>query len=250
MELLENQGFTNKTFRNKEKNTFIKQKFYDSFNHKIDYKILNVFKFSPKVIEDNKDILETEWIEGKTLGPNDKTKERLEKIGKMLITIHNSKLPFPKQNDLSRCFKTYLAKIKKLNKKVPTVSKYYKKINLFLKNIDTSAPCHNDLWLFNMIEDKNKNIFLVDWEYASMGDVHFDLAYFIESSELTKEEEKMFLKAYGDDYEEKYLLIHKILVNALIVLWVNKHAVNPFSDTLYNNKIEKYMKEYLEKYKN
>ena len=58
--LLENQGFTNKTFRNKEKNTFIKQKFYDSFNHKIDYKILNVFKFSPKVIEDNKDILETE----------------------------------------------------------------------------------------------------------------------------------------------------------------------------------------------
>lgn len=101
-----------------------------------------------------------------------------------------------------------------------------------------------------MIEDKNKNIFLVDWEYASMGDVHFDLAYFIESSELTKEEEKMFLKAYGDDYEEKYLLIHKILVNAFIVLWVNKHAVNPFSDTLYNNKIEKYMKEYLEKYKN
>ena len=38
-----------------------------------------------------------------------------------------------------------------------------------------------------------------------MGDVHFDLAYFIESSELTKEEEKIFLKAYGDDYEEKYL---------------------------------------------
>ncbi|SYV90622.1 Uncharacterised protein, partial [Metamycoplasma alkalescens] len=52
-----------------------------------------------------------------------------------------------------------------------------------------------------------------------MGDVHFDLAYFIESSNLNAEQEKIFLDAYGDDFEQKYLLVHKILVNALIVLW-------------------------------
>jgi protein licA homolog len=51
-----------------------------------------------------------------------------------------------------------------------------------------------------------------------MGDVHFDLAYFIESSNLTKDQEKVFFEAYGDDYEPKYLLIHRIIVNALIVL--------------------------------
>jgi protein licA homolog len=51
-----------------------------------------------------------------------------------------------------------------------------------------------------------------------MGDVHFDLAYFIESSDLNKEQEEIFLTSYGNDYEEKYLLAHKIIVNALIVL--------------------------------
>ncbi|CRH45560.1 Uncharacterised protein [Chlamydia trachomatis] len=51
-----------------------------------------------------------------------------------------------------------------------------------------------------------------------MGDVHFDLAYFIESSNLNKEQERIFLEAYGDDFEPKYLLAHKVIVNALIAL--------------------------------
>ena len=74
------------------------------------------------------------------------------------------------------------------------------------------------------------------------------LAYFIESSNLTKDQEKVFFEAYGDDYEPKYLLIHRIIVNALIVLWINSHEINPFSDEIYNKRVEKYMQEYLSKY--
>lgn len=247
MELIENQGYTNKTYHDKSRNLFVKVKSYDPFNHKIDYKILNTLDFSPKVVFDDAQKLETEWIDGLELNPNNLTNEQLKIIGKELITLHNSKLKFPKQNQIARRFKIYLQKISSLNKKVPIIDRYYNKLNTFLKNIDTSAPCHNDLWLFNMIF-KNNIVYITDWEYASMGDVHFDLAYFIESSNLTKDQEKVFFEAYGDDYEPKYLLIHRIIVNALIVLWINSHEINPFSDEIYNERVEKYMQEYLSKY--
>lgn len=247
MELIENQGYTNKTYHDKSRNLFVKVKSYDPFNHKIDYKILNTLDFSPKVVFDDAQKLETEWIDGLELNPNNLTNEQLKIIGKELITLHNSKLKFPKQNQIARRFKIYLQKISSLNKKVPIIDRYYNKLNTFLKNIDTSAPCHNDLWLFNMIF-KNNIVYITDWEYASMGDVHFDLAYFIESSNLTKDQEEVFFEAYGDDYEPKYLLIHRIIVNALIVLWINSHEINPFSDEIYNKHVEKYMQEYLSKY--
>lgn len=247
MELIENQGYTNKTYHDKSRNLFVKVKSYDPFNHKIDYKILNTLDFSPKVVFDGAQKLETEWIDGLELNPNNLTNEQLKIIGKELITLHNSKLKFPKQNQIARRFKIYLQKISSLNKKVPIIDRYYNKLNTFLKNIDTSAPCHNDLWLFNMIF-KNNIVYITDWEYASMGDVHFDLAYFIESSNLTKDQEEVFFEAYGDDYEPKYLLIHRIIVNALIVLWINSHEINPFSDEIYNKRVEKYMQEYLSKY--
>ena len=247
MELIENQGYTNKTYHDKSRNLFVKVKSYDPFNHKIDYKILNTLDFSPKVVFDDAQKLEIEWIDGLELNPNNLTNEQLKIIGKELITLHNSKLKFPKQNQIARRFKIYLQKISSLNKKVPIIDRYYNKLNTFLKNIDTSAPCHNDLWLFNMIF-KNNIVYITDWEYASMGDVHFDLAYFIESSNLTKDQEEVFFEAYGDDYEPKYLLIHRIIVNALIVLWINSHEINPFSDEIYNKRVEKYMQEYLSKY--
>lgn len=247
MELIENQGYTNKTYHDKSRNLFVKVKSYDPFNHKIDYKILNTLDFSPKVVFDDAQKLETEWIDGLELNPNNLTNEQLKIIGKELITLHNSKLKFPKQNQIARRFKIYFQKISSLNKKVPIIDRYYNKLNTFLKNIDTSAPCHNDLWLFNMIF-KNNIVYITDWEYASMGDVHFDLAYFIESSNLTKDQEEVFFEAYGDDYEPKYLLIHRIIVNALIVLWINSHEINPFSDEIYNKRVEKYMQEYLSKY--
>ncbi|MBN0919659.1 phosphotransferase [[Mycoplasma] gypis] len=234
--LIPNQGFTNKTFFDDEKNYFIKEKRYDEFNHKIDYKILNKFTFSPKVYEDNEKELVTEFIKGKQPALD---KSTLVKIGKQLIEIHNSRLNFP-ANNLARRFKVYRQMVKENGRKIEVLDKYFKKINLFLKNIDNSAPCHNDLWLFNFIEDENKNIFIADWEYASMGDVHFDLAYFIESQNLTPEQEQWLYEGYGDDFEPYYVFIHKILVNALIILWINKHPVKPFDDSLYINRVQAY----------
>jgi thiamine kinase-like enzyme len=56
-------------------------------------------------------------------------------------------------------------------------------------------PCHNDLLNANFIED-GASIRIVDWEYAGMGDVFFDLANFSINHEFGEEENGALLEAY------------------------------------------------------
>jgi thiamine kinase-like enzyme len=56
-------------------------------------------------------------------------------------------------------------------------------------------PCHNDLLNANFIDD-GRRIRIVDWEYAGMGDIFFDLANFAVNHELTEDEERDLLSAY------------------------------------------------------
>jgi thiamine kinase-like enzyme len=57
------------------------------------------------------------------------------------------------------------------------------------------CPCHNDLLNANFIDD-GKRIWLVDWEYAGLGDVFFDLANFSVNHELEDGENRTLLEAY------------------------------------------------------
>lgn len=56
-------------------------------------------------------------------------------------------------------------------------------------------PCHNDLLNANFIDD-GRRVRIVDWEYAGMGDVFFDLANFSINHGLGREERRTLLAAY------------------------------------------------------
>jgi len=56
-------------------------------------------------------------------------------------------------------------------------------------------PCHNDLLNANFIDDGSR-IRIVDWEYAGMGDVFFDLANFSINHELEVDGREELLAAY------------------------------------------------------
>jgi thiamine kinase-like enzyme len=56
-------------------------------------------------------------------------------------------------------------------------------------------PCHNDLWEPNLIDDGTL-IWILDWEYAGMGDVYFDLANFAMHNTLTDTQDEVLLGAY------------------------------------------------------
>lgn len=56
-------------------------------------------------------------------------------------------------------------------------------------------PCHNDLWEPNLIDDGTL-IRIVDWEYAGMGDVYFDLANFAMHHDLSDPQDEGLLRSH------------------------------------------------------
>jgi len=62
-------------------------------------------------------------------------------------------------------------------------------------------PCHNDLLNANFIVD-GERLWLVDWEYAGMGDPFFDLANFAVNHDLSEQGESELLAAYSGKVSE------------------------------------------------
>jgi thiamine kinase-like enzyme len=58
-----------------------------------------------------------------------------------------------------------------------------------------ARPCHNDLWPSNLIDDGH-TIRIIDWEYAGMGDVYFDLANFAIHNTFGDAEDEALLRTY------------------------------------------------------
>jgi thiamine kinase-like enzyme len=66
-------------------------------------------------------------------------------------------------------------------------------------------PCHNDLLAANFIHD-GERVWIVDWEYAGMGDPAFDLANYAVNNGLDEDGDRALLEAYGaGDYETHVL---------------------------------------------
>jgi thiamine kinase-like enzyme len=56
-------------------------------------------------------------------------------------------------------------------------------------------PCHNDLLTANFLDD-GERLWIVDWEYAAMGDPLFDLGNFAAHHQLSDAAEQTLLRAY------------------------------------------------------
>ncbi len=69
-----------------------------------------------------------------------------------------------------------------------------------------TALCHNDLLAANFIAASDRT-WIVDWEYAGMGDPAFDLANFAVSHGLDEEGDGELLRAYGSREIEVHVLM-------------------------------------------
>jgi thiamine kinase-like enzyme len=67
-------------------------------------------------------------------------------------------------------------------------------------------PCHNDLLNANFIAGGGR-LWIVDWEYAGMGDPVFDLANFAVNHELDEGGGRKLLAAYGSDEHDALVLM-------------------------------------------
>ena len=85
----------------------------------------------------------------------------------------------------------------------------------------TLRPCHNDLLNGNFIDDGTR-IRILDWEYAGMGDIFFDLGNFAVQHEFNDEQDEILLRAYfGEvtDSQRAHLKLMKIMSDLREAMW-------------------------------
>ena len=78
---------------------------------------------------------------------------------------------------------------------LPQVFSLMARIEAAIGPLQQPRPCHNDLLASNFIDD-GRTIWILDWEYAAMGDPFFDLGNFAVNQSLDVEECKLLLRYY------------------------------------------------------
>lgn len=83
------------------------------------------------------------------------------------------------------------------------------------------CPCHNDLLNGNFIDDGTR-IRILDWEYAGMGDIFFDLGNFAVQHEFNDEQDETLLRAYFGkvtNSQRSHLKLMKIMSDLREAMW-------------------------------
>ena len=82
-------------------------------------------------------------------------------------------------------------------------------------------PCHNDLLNANFIDD-GTHVRILDWEYAGMGDIFFDLGNFAIQHEFNDEQDEILLKTYfgsPTDSQRAHQKLMKIMSDLRESMW-------------------------------
>jgi thiamine kinase-like enzyme len=124
----------------------------------------------------------------------------VDRVGAALRRLHDGPT-LPSRFDSFRVVEAYRATAREHGVGVPSAYERAKEVADQIERRRSQAPlrpCHNDLLNANFIDD-GVRLWLVDWEYAGMGDPFFDLGNFAVNHELTEEAERELLSAYGSD---------------------------------------------------
>ncbi len=87
---------------------------------------------------------------------------------------------------------------------LPGVFELMERIESALSGVQRSVPCHNDLLAANFLDDGRK-IWVIDWEYAAMGDPFFDLGNFTVNQELDGAQAERLLGSYFGEVRRRDL---------------------------------------------
>ncbi len=170
--------------------------------------------------------LVTRFLKAAPLPPAElKQPANLTQVAKILKTIHG--MPeIPGQFIVFRIVEEYAQVARRYNVSFPDnfdwlLEKMYAAETAFNAEAQPLCPCHNDLLNENFLQD-NGRIYLLDWEYAGMGDPIFDLANLSVHHSFTDEEDNRLLAAYFGEVTEKNwarLKIMKILSDFREAMW-------------------------------
>jgi thiamine kinase-like enzyme len=143
----------------------------------------------------------TVFVEGETMDSADlREPQALTDVARSLRAIHQLGEPVPTSFDSFRIVETYAETASARGAEIPTAYApavdRARQIEAALTGPEHDpVPCHNDLLAANFIRGP-KQVWIVDWEYAGMGDRYFDLANFAVNNELGETGELALLEDY------------------------------------------------------
>lgn len=144
--------------------------------------------------------LVTRFIQGQPLPPEElKQPENLRKVAAMLKEIH-ALPPIPGKFIVFRVVEDYTKVAQRYGVAFPDnfdwlLERMYEAEKAFQVGALPLMPCHNDLLNENFLHVDGR-IYLLDWEYAGMGDIFFDLANLSVNHHFSDEEDRLLLQSY------------------------------------------------------
>jgi thiamine kinase-like enzyme len=139
--------------------------------------------------------------------------------GRLLRRLHGGPA-VPGRFDCFRVVEAYAETAAARGVEIPPGYEQAHEIAARIEGLRASAPlvpCHNDLLAANFIHD-GERVWLVDWEYAGMGDPYFDLANFAVNNGLDEHGEKALLEAYGGG-DARALVLMRFMSDFREAMW-------------------------------
>jgi thiamine kinase-like enzyme len=148
----------------------------------------------------------TRFVTGKRIMPEDIVKsDYLVRVAQKLRLFHRNAPKLKGEFNVFRRVEMLTKTAKAKGAQFPNdwdfiMKKMREAENALLKDPYIPTPCHNDLlnlnWLDEEVAGDIGEIRLLDWEYAGMGDIFFDLGNFSHHHRLNEEQVRIFLTAY------------------------------------------------------
>jgi thiamine kinase-like enzyme len=152
--------------------------------------------YTPKILEYNQQMAIIEYIDGLHTSAHQWPEAELKQFALHLAVIHQLKpaVALPTL-DLIQHITQYRNLLVLNDVEQKCCADVIERLEQLSPNEQALGLCHNDLNPQNIISSQGKQ-YLVDWEFACMGDVFFDLAGFIVEHQLDDAKTAAFLEAY------------------------------------------------------
>ena len=168
----------------------------------------------------------TRFVEGSPLSPQEvKQPENLKVIVEMLEKFHATS-PIPGTFWVPQIVEDYSKIAKSHNIRFPDnfdwlLDCLHEAVVAFQKDPLPHCPCHNDLLNENFLSDNNQ-IYILDWEYAGMGDRYFDLANLSVNHDFNDDQDRLLLGFYFGEVSKKswaHLKVMRIISDYRESMW-------------------------------
>ena len=160
--------------------------------------------------------LVTRFIDGVKIPPDEMVKEtNIRRVMEKVRKFHTRCPPLQSEFNVFRRVE-YLTSISKNNRcKFPADFDWIQGLmraaeSALLKDPYNPTPCHDDLLNLNFL-DEYGDVKILDWEYAGMGDIFFDLGNFSHHHQFSDEQELIELQAYFGEVTPKQVARLKLM---------------------------------------